>query len=27
MGAFSGRILGIAVEALPGVTEDHEARW
>jgi hypothetical protein len=26
-GTFSGTIDGIAVEALPGVTEDHEARW
>ena len=26
-GTFSGRINGLAIEALPGVTEDHAARW
>lgn len=26
-GTFAGTLDGIAVEALPGVTEDHEARW
>ena len=26
-GVFSGSLCGIAVEGLPGVTEDHEARW
>ena len=26
-GAFSGRLHGVQLEALPGVTEDHTARW
>lgn len=26
-GVFSGRVLGVAVEGAPGVTEDHFARW
>jgi hypothetical protein len=26
-GTFSGRVDGVAVEGLPGVTEDHAARW
>jgi len=26
-GPFSGTVNGIAVEDLPGVAEDHAARW
>ena len=26
-GTFSGQIDGVAIEGLPGVTEDHAARW
>lgn len=26
-GTFSGRLDGVAIEAIPGVTEDHTARW
>lgn len=26
-GTFNGRVLGVAVDGLPGVTEDHVARW
>jgi hypothetical protein len=26
-GTFSGRLRGVTIEALPGVTEDHDARW
>jgi len=26
-GTFSGRIDGVAIEAVPGITEDHTARW
>ena len=26
-GTFSGNLDGVAVEGLPGVTEDHAARW
>jgi hypothetical protein len=27
LGTFSGKIDGVEVDGLPGVTEDHEARW
>jgi len=26
-GTFSGTVNGIAVDGLPGVAEDHAARW
>jgi hypothetical protein len=26
-GTFSGQVDGVAIEGVPGVTEDHAARW